>query len=123
MPTMKEQGDEHGAASTYLKLGAAAQEERDFDAAESWYRKALDIEEKQDNGHGAVITYHQLGIIALEKQDYDLAESWCQKALDVFEKLGENYGATKTLPSISDDRPEEAGLRLGGELVPKSLGY
>ena len=162
MPTMEKQGDEHGATSTYLKLGAAAQEERDFDSAESWYRKALDIEEKQDNGHGAVITYHQLGIIALEKQDYDLAESWCQKALDVFEKLGENYGATKTyhqlamialkkqdydsaenwyrkaldieekhgeglqrgenLPPDGHDRPEEGGLRLGGELVPKGPG-
>ena len=39
-------GNEHGAAITYHQLGRIAQEQRDFAAAEQWYRKSLAIEEK-----------------------------------------------------------------------------
>ena len=49
-------------ASTYHQLGIIAQEQRDFSAAEGWYKKSLAIEEKLGNEHGAAITYHQLGI-------------------------------------------------------------
>jgi hypothetical protein len=34
----EKQGNEHGAASTYHQLGRIAQEQRDFGAAEQWYK-------------------------------------------------------------------------------------
>ena len=64
MDVFEKLDDEHGAAITYHQLGIIAQERRDFDTAESWYRKALTIRENQDDEHGAALTYHQLGIIA-----------------------------------------------------------
>ena len=35
-----------GAANTYYQLGRIAQEQRDFAAAEQWYRKSLAIRER-----------------------------------------------------------------------------
>ena len=64
---------EHGAASTYHQLGIIAQEQRDFSAAEGWYKKSLAITEKQGNEHGAASTYHQLGRIAEKRQDFPQA--------------------------------------------------
>ena len=92
----KEQGNDHGAASTYHHLGIIAQERRDFDAAESWYRKSLEIKAKQGNDHGAASTYHHLGIIAQERRDFDAAESWYRKSLEIKAKQGNDHGAAST---------------------------
>jgi tetratricopeptide (TPR) repeat protein len=68
-------------------LGRIAQERQDFDQAEGWYRKALEIFERLGLERDAASDYHQLGIIAQERQDYDGAEGWYRKALLIFERL------------------------------------
>ncbi len=77
-------------------MGIIAQKKRNFDAAESWYRKAMNIFEELGDDHDAAGTYHNLGIIAQARRDFDAAESWYQKALDVFEKQGDDHGAALT---------------------------
>ncbi len=62
-------GDELGAARTYHQLGIIAEAQRDFSQAEQWYKKSLEISERQRNEHGAASTYHQLGMIAQEQGD------------------------------------------------------
>ena len=66
---------------------------RDFNAAETWYRKSLAITEKQGNEHIAASTYHQLGIIAEEKREFKMAKAWYKKSLEIFEKQGNINGA------------------------------
>jgi tetratricopeptide (TPR) repeat protein len=73
-----------------------AEEQRDFPAAEGWYRKSLAIKEKQGDEHGAAMTYHQLGRIAEEQRDFAAAETWYRKALPVWEKLGDEHSAAST---------------------------
>jgi hypothetical protein len=41
-----------------------AQARRDFNAAEQWYRKSLEITERLGDKHGAARSYGQLGVIA-----------------------------------------------------------
>ena len=77
-------------------MGIIAQEKRDFDAAESWYRKAMNIFEELGDDHDAASTYHQLGIIAQKKRDFDAAESWYRKAMNIFEELGDDHDAAIT---------------------------
>ena len=77
-------------------MGIIAQEKRDFDAAESWYRKAMDIFERLGDDHDAAKTYHNLGITVQEKRNFDAAESWYRKALYLFKKLGNDHGAAIT---------------------------
>ena len=96
----KEQGDEHGVATTYHQSGRIAEERRDFDAAENWYRKALAIFEKQGRDHDVASTYHNLGRIAQERRDFDTAESWYRKALEIKEKQGNSHGAANTYHNL-----------------------
>ena len=66
--------------------GEVAQEQRDFDSAEIWYRKALNIEEKQGNEHGAAeapITNWEC-INQEEQRDFEAAERMVSKILERF---------------------------------------
>ncbi len=94
-----------------------AQEQRDFAAAEQWYRKSLAIEEKQGNEHGAASAYHQLGRIAQEQRDFAAAEQWYRKALAINEKQGNEHGAASTYGQLGilaglQERFEESGQWL-----------
>ena len=93
---LEKHGNEHGAASTYHQLGTIAEERRDFETAEKWYLKSLEIKEKQGNEHGAASTYHQLGMIAQERRDFETAEKWYLKSLEIEEKHGNEHGAAST---------------------------
>jgi len=75
-------------AVVYHQLGIIAQERGQWDQAEEWYRKALEIYERLGLERDATSTYHQLGIIFQERGQWDLAEEWYRKALEIYERLG-----------------------------------
>ena len=83
-------------ATAFHQLGMIAEERRDLDVAENWYKKALEIEEKQGNVQIMANTYHHLGRIAFGRQDFNVAESLCEKALAIFEKQGNEPAAAGT---------------------------
>jgi tetratricopeptide (TPR) repeat protein len=84
-------GAEALCASFWQNLGMIAEERRDFDEAEEWYRKSLAIEEKLKNEYGQAITLHQLGMIAEERRDFDEAERLYLKAEAIFEKYRDEH--------------------------------
>jgi tetratricopeptide (TPR) repeat protein len=65
-------------------LGILAYEQRDFAAAERWYKKALAFFEKQGNQHGAASSYHQLGLLAGQREQWVDAGQWLLKAIQNF---------------------------------------
>ena len=54
-------------------LGIVAQQRGDFTAAEEWYRKSLEIEERLGNNPGAASTRYQLGVLAGAQGRYEAA--------------------------------------------------
>jgi len=86
--TLPEPEAEPKIAVGYHQLGIIAEERQQFDEAEQWYRKALEIFERLGLERYAAYDYHQLGIIAQERQQFDVAEQWYRKALEIFERLG-----------------------------------
>lgn len=80
-------------------MGTIAQEQRDFAAAEQWYRKSLAIFEKQGNEHGAAISYGQLGNLAELQEQYEQAGQWFIKAHIVF-RLSDPHYAQMTARSF-----------------------
>jgi len=91
-----------------------AQKQRDFVAAEKWYRKSLAIKEKQGNEHGAATSYHQLGMIAQEQRDFAAAEKWYRKSLAIEEKQGNEHGAAISygqlgIMAVQQEQYEQAG--------------
>ena len=86
--TLPEPEAERKIAVGYHQLGMVAQERQQFDVAEQWYRKALEIRERLGLQRDAADDYHQLGMIAQERQQFDVAEQWYRKALETFKRLG-----------------------------------
>jgi tetratricopeptide (TPR) repeat protein len=78
-------------ASTCHQLGVIAQEQRDFAAAEQWYRKSLAIREKQGDENGAACAYHNLGKVAEQQEQYEQAGRWVINACKLFRKSDPNY--------------------------------
>ncbi|HEX8198866.1 MAG TPA: CHAT domain-containing protein, partial [Isosphaeraceae bacterium] len=80
-PLTKE--DEGLAASSYGQLGLVAKVRGDLNAAERWYGKSLEINERLGDEPGAASTYHQLGNVAQDRGDLDAAERWYGKSLEI----------------------------------------
>jgi tetratricopeptide (TPR) repeat protein len=67
-------------------LGVVAYTRQDLDAAEKWYFKSLEIDEKINDEIGMAETYCNLSDIAKEQDNNEAAEEWLRKALHIFEK-------------------------------------
>ena len=74
-------------------MGLIAYWRGDFDAAEEWYRKSLEIDERNGDEHGAAKTYHYLSAVAIGREDFESAEKWLWKSIHIKEKLGNETGA------------------------------
>ncbi len=77
-------GDATSEAQAAHLLGIIAQEQRDFAAAEQWYRKSLAIKEKHGNERGAASTYGQLGILAGLQGAYEESARWLIRCIKAF---------------------------------------
>jgi len=92
--SLNDEAVEPKIAVCYHQLGYVAQEQQQFDEAEKWYRKSLEINERLGLERDAADSYHQLGRIAEEQQQLDQAEKWYRKSLEIYEHLGlERYAA------------------------------
>ena len=119
---VKEYGrNDLAASSTYNQLGVIAQEGRDFDAAEDWYKKALAIELEQGNEYSAAINYHQLGSVAQDRRDFDAAENWYKKALAIKLKQGNEHGAASTYHQLGMVAHERRDFDAAEDWYKKSL--
>ena len=102
-------------------MGIIAQEQRDFAAAEQWYRKSLATKEKRGDEHGASLTYHQLGRIAQEQRDFAAAEQWYRKSLAIKEKQGDEHGAASTYGQLGNSAGIQGDFLKSGRWLIKSL--
>ena len=81
-------------SAVYIQLGLIEYWRRNFDAAEKWYRKALEIEERIGDEHSAARTYHYLSSVAKGRGDFESAEKWLWKSIHIREKQGDDIGAS-----------------------------
>jgi tetratricopeptide (TPR) repeat protein len=114
-------GVPEGEAAAYHQLGNIAYLQRDFAAAEQWYRKSLAISEKPGDEHGAAITYHQLGMLAEAQRDFSAAEQWYRKSLAISEKLGDEPSAAITYHQLGMIAGEQRDLAAAEQWYRKAL--
>jgi tetratricopeptide (TPR) repeat protein len=81
-------------ATIYHQLGIVAQKHADLDAAETRYKKSLEITEALGNRADLAATYHQLGMVAEDRGDLDAAEDWTQKSLEIKVAFDDRPGLT-----------------------------
>ena len=76
-------------ASTYHYLGVVAQSRHEYDQAEEWYRRALEISEPLGSEAECADSYHQLGLMEQARKRYGEADGWHGKALAIRERTGD----------------------------------
>ena len=72
-------------------MGIIAEEQRDFAAAEVWYKKSLAISEKQGNEYNAANTYHQLGRIVEKRRDFPQAGDFYLRSIKIFADTNDTH--------------------------------
>jgi tetratricopeptide (TPR) repeat protein len=92
--------DDRNNAVALRRLGMVAQERRQFEEAERWYRQSLAIKGSFGNEHGQAITLHQLGRIAQERRQFEEAERWYRQSLAITERLGDEHGQATALHQL-----------------------
>ena len=110
-----------GAAETYHQLGIVAEERRDFEGAERWYRKSLDLELELGNQGGAATSYHQLGMVAEKRRDFESAELRYRQSLDLKLELGNQGGAASTYHQLGVVAQERRDFEGAERWYRKSL--
>ncbi|HLG15897.1 MAG TPA: CHAT domain-containing protein [Blastocatellia bacterium] len=108
-------GDERNQAVALHQLGRIAEERRQLDEAERWYRQSLAIEERIGNEHGQAQTLHQLGRIAQERRQFDEAERWYRQSLAIKERIGDEHGQASTLHQLGMIAEERGNISEAGE--------
>jgi tetratricopeptide (TPR) repeat protein len=71
-------------AILYHQLGYVAQKKRQWQAAESYYQRALALQIEFNDRYSQASTYGQLGLMASEQQNWESAGNYYQKALAIF---------------------------------------
>jgi tetratricopeptide (TPR) repeat protein len=105
----------------YRQLGRIAQERRDLDKAEEWYRKSINFKKRLGDECEVAKTYHNLGKVAQERRDLDGAEEWYREALEVFEQLGNPRFLAMTYNQLGITAQERRELEKAKEWYYKSL--
>jgi tetratricopeptide (TPR) repeat protein len=114
-------GAEALCASLWHNLGMIAQERREFNEAEQWYRKSLALKEKLKDEYSKASTLHQLGRIAQERREFNEAEQWYRKSLAIKEKLKNEYGQAQTLHNLGIIAQERREFDEAEQWYRKSL--
>lgn len=88
--------DDRRSAIAYHQLGRVAQEQRNFDEAETHYRKALQIFNDLEDRYETADIYHQLGTVAQARGGYAEAEEHYLQALEIFNEFKDRNSAGGT---------------------------
>ena len=87
-------GLERDAAHTYHNLGTISQERQQFDAAEEWYKKALEIRERLKHPPLLVNTLAQFGVLYREQKRLSESVASLGKALQIASNFQMHIGYT-----------------------------
>jgi tetratricopeptide (TPR) repeat protein len=80
-------------AGIYHQLGMVALRKRNFEQAEQYYKKALDLKLKTGTRADAVSTYSELGRLASEQRRFEPAKQYFRQALEGARESGDRKGA------------------------------
>ena len=89
------------AGRTYHQLGIVAQEQRQWEQAEQYYKEALAIYVEFQDRYSQARTYHQLGRVAQEQRQWAQARDYFLKALDTFAEFQDQHSLVIVLRSLA----------------------
>ncbi|AFY44676.1 tetratricopeptide repeat protein [Nostoc sp. PCC 7107] len=108
-------------AVAYYQLGIVAQEQRQFDVAVDYYKKALKIFEDAGDFYSAAREYHQLGIVAQEQRQFDVAVDYYKKTLKIYEDAGNFYYAATVYHQLGAVAEKQRQFDVAVDYYKKAL--
>ena len=94
---------------TGLKLGRALhnlaivyQELADYDSAEKYYKKSLDVKRQLSDQKGIALGLNQLGVLNFLRGDYEHARDYYELALAAKREIGDRCSLAKTLHNLGN---------------------
>jgi tetratricopeptide (TPR) repeat protein len=123
LANQQQRGKDAGAAEALYLLGCVYKERRNFEAAEQWFRKALEVNERlgDKHWHSVADTYYQLGMVAQERQDFESSERWYGKALELRERQRDEYCAAGTYNQLGMVAQERQNFEVAEQWYRKAL--
>jgi tetratricopeptide (TPR) repeat protein len=103
-----------GAARTFHNLSAVANARGQYDDAEEWLRKSIDVKEDLGEMKGVAASFHQLGNVCWSREAFDSAEEWFSRAREVYEELDDAQGVAMSCLSLhvlSEERGDPTAER------------
>jgi tetratricopeptide (TPR) repeat protein len=91
VPHVKQQSLDELRARSYHGLGRVAQEQRQWQQAEQYYQRALQLYSEYNDRYNQAPIYHQLGRVAQEQREFQQAEQYYQQALQLFIEYNDRY--------------------------------
>ena len=92
--------DRYEQAQSYHNLGIVAAEQRQWEQAEGYYQKALEIYMEFNDRYEQAKTYHNLGVLAKEQRQWEQARDYFLKALEIFVAYQDSYRLGIVLSSL-----------------------
>ena len=118
LETFTELSDEDGIIDAYNVLGELSRTGEDFEAAEEYYKKSLDLAKKKKVKLKEGIQYSNLGTLAYQRGDYQLAETLTKQGMNIFLAMDAHYGIYYDISGLAG-----AALGLGNpKRAAKLLG-
>ena len=87
-------------AQGLIRAGVLAWAEKDYPAANAYYRQCLAIRERLGDQEGIVVVLSNLGIVAEEEKKNEKAKSFLEQALEVSRQLGLKSRIANALNSL-----------------------
>jgi len=89
-----------GKATALHQLGVVAHKQRQWGAAEGYYKEALKIKIEFKDVYSQAVTLHQLGMVAEEQRQWGAAEGYYKEALKIKIEFKDGYSQAATLHQL-----------------------
>lgn len=108
-------------AKAYTHIANVHMSMEQFDNALLYYKKSLDLWEKEDNQEQLAISTLNYGAVLLSIKRLDEAQVHLEKSLQIFEQLGLNYGIGAAIANLGDLFIEKRALPEARQAMLKAL--
>ncbi|MCP4105041.1 MAG: tetratricopeptide repeat protein [Desulfobacteraceae bacterium] len=107
-------------SSGYSQLGYVAQEQRQWQQAEEYYKKALKITVESDQYRVSLI-HHNLGMVTIEQQQWQQAEEYLKESLRIKIELNDQHSQSLTYHELGVLSQKQRKWKQAEEYYKKAL--
>jgi tetratricopeptide (TPR) repeat protein len=103
------------------QLGYVAQEQREFEKAEDYYKQALEIYNEFNERYELADSLGQLGLLKQTQREFEKAEGYFQQALEIHIEFHDLYSQAKTFHNLGTVAQEQREFEKAEDYYKQAL--